>query len=81
MAAYEDGAWHVLAALRGIGKRVHHDERDFIFYVQRYVTPQEGRRYTGDVATCSWDTQADAQAAADAANEGRVEFNIRGTYL
>jgi hypothetical protein len=81
MAAYEDGAWHVSSVLRGIGRRVYNDERDFIHYVQRYVTPQPGRGYTGDVATRTWDSRDEAQKVADAANEGRIDFNIRGTYL
>ena len=75
------GTWHVSAVLRGMGRRVYNDDRDFIFYVQRYVRPQESRRYTGDVATRTWDNEAAAQKAADDANEGRVDFNIRGTYL
>lgn len=74
-------AWHVSAVLRGTGRRTYGDERDFIFHVQRYVRPQEGRRYTGDVATRTWNTEAEAQRAADNANAGRVDFNIRGTYL
>ncbi len=77
MAAYEDGTWHVAAALAGMGR----DPNTFVYYVQRYIIPQEGRRYTGDVATRTWDSEAAAQAAADAANDGRREFNIRGTYL
>ena len=77
----EDGAWHVSAVLRGSGRRIYADDRDFIFHVQRYVRPQEGRRFTGDIATRTWDNEADAQKAADAANEGRCDFNIRGTYL
>lgn len=76
-----DGAWHVAAVLRGTGRRRFNDERDFVFYVQRYVKPQEGRTYTGDVATRTWPTEAEAQRAADLANEGRYDFNIRGTYL
>lgn len=76
------GAWHVSAVLRGSGRRVFHDDRDFVFYVQRYVRPQEGRRYTGDIATRTWDSESEAQRAADDANEGRYDFfNIRGAYL
>lgn len=73
-----DGNWYVSAVLKGDGRGPN---REFIYYVQRYVRPQEGRRYTGDIATRTWDTEAEAQKAADAANEGRMDFNIRGTYL
>lgn len=73
----QDGSWHVSAVLRGDG----HRRRALVFYVQRYVRPQEGRRYTGDVATRTWDSEAEAQRAADDANDGRAPFNMRGTYL
>lgn len=72
-----DGAWHVSSVLAGMGDRPGR----FVHYVQRYVRPQEGRRYTGDVATRTWASRDEAQAAADAANAGRMDFNIRGTYL
>jgi hypothetical protein len=77
-----DGPWHVAAVLRGNGRRVYRDERDFVFYVQRYVTPQPGRKYTGDTSCRSWDTEAEAQRAADNANAfPSPDFPIRGTYL
>jgi hypothetical protein len=75
------GAWHVYAVLRGMGKRIYRDDRDFVFHVQRYVTPQQGRCFTGEIATRTWLTRAGAQNAADAANEGLYTFNIRGAYL
>jgi hypothetical protein len=70
-------AWHVSAVLAGDGR----DHNRFVYYVQRYVRPQEGRRFTGDIATRTWDSEAEAQTAADNANEGCIDFNIRGTYL
>lgn len=74
------GAWHVSSVLAGMGNR----PGVFVHYVQRYVRPQEGRRYTGDIATRTWDTREAAQAAADEANarpDAAPPFNIRGTYL
>lgn len=73
-----DGAWHVSSVLKGDGSGPN---REFVYYVQRYVRPQEGRRYTGDIATRTWATFDEAQRAADNANEGRCDFNICGTYL
>jgi hypothetical protein len=70
------GAWHVASVRKGMGRT-----SEVVYYVQRYVRPQEGRRYNGDVATRTWDDFDVAQKAADDANEGRVSFNIRGTYL
>jgi hypothetical protein len=77
------GAWNVSAALRGNGRRVFHDDRDFVFYVQRY---RNFGRYTGEIATRTWDTEREAQEAADKANADSEhgmapEFNFRGTYL
>ncbi len=71
-----DGNWHVSLTLKGMGQI-----KEYVYYVQRYVTPQEARRFTGEIATRTWDNWADAQKAADAANDGRIDFNIRGTYL
>lgn len=74
------GNWHVCGVLAGMGR----DPHAFVHYVQRYVMPQEGLRYTGDVATRTWATREEAQAAADAANarpDAAPPFNIRGTYL
>lgn len=76
----DDGAWHVSSVLTGMGQR----PGSFVHYVQRYVRPQEGRRYTGDVATRTWADRDQAQAAADAANarpEAAPPFTFRGTYL
>ncbi len=72
-------AWHVEGVRAGNGSGANRNV--YVWYVQRYVRPQEGRRYNGDVATRTWDTQEAAQKAADEANEGRAPFNIRGTYL
>lgn len=69
-------AWYVSSVLAGMGR----DPRAFVYYVQRY-TPYDGRRYTGDVAQRTWSDEAEAEAAAEAANAGRVTFSFRGTYL
>lgn len=71
------GDWHVAGVRAGNGS----PGASTVYYVQRYVTPQEGRRFTGDVATRTWADIEEAQKAADSANDGRVDFNIRGTYL
>lgn len=56
-------AWHVSAVLSGTGRRVYQDDRDFIFYVQRYRHPDEGRE-TGEVLRQSFTTEADAEMVA-----------------
>jgi hypothetical protein len=63
--------------MKGMGNR----PGTFVYHVQRYTRPEDGRRYTGDVATRTWQDRAQAQGAADLANAGPAPFQFRGTYL
>ena len=81
--ASDIGAWHIYACLRGFGRRVYHDERDFVFHVQRYTRPGETHRYTGEIFCRTFDTETQANAACERANAGDLDHSggTRYTHL